>query len=304
MGKMWVVSTLQRFAKGLGCAAVLSAAAVGAAAQAQDFQIVVGERVIVEGQEQVTFMSAESFMVAQAQQNFFDILPSVTSTQLGFNEPQMTAFFACFIPATQTLVAFCDLSITLQRVPNSGSHDHDDPSRPLGRFEPASGNSGSDAIFETTYFSPEVSGVVSLTATGVGPQGQIFGPLNLTIGVRVPGLKDLGTGANYDLVGQTAIHPVNHFGTPRFDGKLVKVANLYAAAFPGNKLRYNDISLPLGGIFDLNAKWLPPHASHRFGVDIDIGLVPASQIRVLAIIIKGAGISTRLVESNHWHLRE
>ena len=66
MRKMWVVSTFQRFAKGLGCAAVLSVAVVGAAAQAQDFQIVVGERVVVEGQEQVTFMSAESFMATQA----------------------------------------------------------------------------------------------------------------------------------------------------------------------------------------------------------------------------------------------
>ena len=245
-------------------------------------------------------------MVAQAQQNFFDILPSVTSTQSGFNEPQMTAFFACFIPATQTLVAFCDLSITLQRVPNSGSHDHDDPSRPLGRFEPASGNSGSDAILETTYFSPEVSGVVSLTATGVGPQGQIFGPLNLTIGVRVPGLKDLGPGANYNLIGQTPIHPVNHFGTPQFDGKLVKVANLYAAAFPGNKLNYNDISLPLGGIFDLDANWLPLHVSHRFGVDVDMRLVALAQRHKLDHIIKRAGISTifKKKEPPHWHLRE
>ncbi len=150
MGKMWLVSTLRRFAKGLGCAALLSAAVVGAAAQAQDFQIVVGERVIVDGQEQVIFMSAEAFLVAQAQQNFFEILPSVTSTQLGVNEPKQTVFFACIITATQTLVAFCDISITLQRVPKSGGHDHDDPSRPLGRFEPAFGNSGSDAIFETT----------------------------------------------------------------------------------------------------------------------------------------------------------
>ena len=308
MGKMWLVSMFQRFAKGLGCAAVLSAAVVGAAAQAQDFQIVVGEQVIVEGQEQVTFMSAESFMAAQAQQNFIEILPSITSTQRDFMEPEQEAFFACFDPISQTLVPNCDISISLQRVPNSGSHDHDDSSRPLGRFEPASGNSGSDAIFETKYFSPEVSGVFTFTVAGVGPQGQIFAPLNLTIGVRVPGLKDLGSGANYNLIGQTTIHLVNHFGTPQFNAKLVKVANRYAAAFPGNKLSYNDISLPLGGILDLGANWLPSHELHRLGADVDLRsiTIPQSHRNKLKNIINNSGIRTVGEETTppHWHLRE
>ena len=84
----------------------------------------------------------------------------------------------------------------------------------------------------------------------------------------------------------------------------MKVANQYAAAFPGNKLSYNDISLRLGGIFDLGADWLPTHASHRFGEDIDIGLVPDPHIRLLTIFISVAGIRTRKVEVDHWHLRE
>ena len=143
-----------------------------------------------------------------------------------------------------------------------------------------------------------------MRVTGVGPAGEVIAPFESTIFIRVPGMRELLAGANYNLVGQTAIHPDNHFGKDQFNDKLVKVANLYGAAFPGNKLRYNDISLRLGGIFDLDANWLPLHASHRFGEDIDIGLVPDPHIRLLTAFIKFAGIRTRKVEVDHWHLRE
>ena len=32
----------------------------------------------------------------------------------------------------------------------------------------------------------------------------------------------------------------------------------------------NDISLPNGGLFDINPNWNPPHKSHRIGKDVDI----------------------------------
>ena len=277
---MWVVSTLQRFAKGLGCAAVLSAAVVGAAAQAQDFQIVVGERIVDEtGQEQIGWAQPGAISPQQLQPHFMEFEPSVTSTTHRAAINTNNVLFGCANLFTGQLILFCDITI-------------------------AFGNSGSNGFLASIYTSPEVSGIWELRVTGVGPAGEVIAPFQSTIFIRVAGLQALLAGANFNLVGQTAIHPDNHFGTPQFNGKLVKVANLHAAAFPGNKLNFNDISLPLGGVFDLGAKWLPSHASHRFGEDIDIGLVPASQIRALATNITAAGIKTRIVESNHWHLRE
>ncbi len=307
MKKMWLVSTLQRFAKGLGCAAVLSVAAVGAAAQAQDFQIVVGEWIVDEtGEQQISWTQPGAVTLEQLQPHFIEIEPSVTSTSHRAAIHTNNLLFACVNRFTGQLILFCDITIAFGDVLDDGGHVHVDPAapRPLGQFDPAFGNSGSNGFLGTIYTSPEASGIWEMRVTGVGPAGEVVAPFESTIFVRVPGLPELLPGANYDLVGQTAIHPNNHFGTPQFNGKLVKVANLYVAAFPGNKLRYNDISLPLGGVFDISATWLPLHASHRFGEDIDIGLVPASQTRSLTRFIKAAGIRTRKVEGNHWHLRE
>lgn len=307
MGKMWLVSTLQRFAKGLGCAALLSAAVVGAAAQAQDFQIIVGEWIVDEtGEQQISWTLPGAITPEQFEPHFIELEPSVTSTTHRAQIKTNNVLFGCLNLFTGQLILFCDITIAFGAVLDDGDHIHVDPTapRPLGQFDPMFGNSGSNGFLDSTYTAPEASGIWEMRVTGVGPGGEFIAPFESTIFIRVAGLRELLPGVNYDLVGQTAIHPDNHFGNTRFNGKLVRVANLYAAAFPGNKIRYNDISLRLGGIFDLGADWLPLHASHRFGEDIDIGLVPASQSRLLAIIIAAAGIRTRDVEKDHWHLRE
>jgi hypothetical protein len=35
-------------------------------------------------------------------------------------------------------------------------------------------------------------------------------------------------------------------------------------------LSLNDMTLPLGGLFDVKHNWAPPHRSHRDGTDLDI----------------------------------
>jgi hypothetical protein len=35
-------------------------------------------------------------------------------------------------------------------------------------------------------------------------------------------------------------------------------------------MRINDVSLPYGGLFDVNGDWRDPHVSHRSGKDVDI----------------------------------
>jgi len=49
------------------------------------------------------------------------------------------------------------------------------------------------------------------------------------------------------------------------------IAAEYAKLRPGNRrLSINDISLPMGGVFDDNQDWTRPHAEHRNGRDVDL----------------------------------
>ncbi len=303
------MSTLQQMVKAACVGLVLACGLSISSVLAQDLEIVVGERVTdMTGQVHIDWMSPQALMVAQQQAFFIDIPPSVT----GLNTPDVISdrtglLFGCVNQFTGQLIPFCDLTFTLDRTPFSAGHDHDDASRPVGEFIPPGGTTGSDGILETDYIAPDVSGVVMLTVSGVEPNGQPIPPASGAIAVRVPGLQDLGPGANYNLTGAIpGKHTDNHYGTPGFNAKLVTVANIYAAAFSGFKLDINDISLVRGGLFDIDANWMIDHRSHRFGVDVDIGLVALAQRHKLDHIVTRAGIRTIFKKAvpPHWHLRE
>jgi hypothetical protein len=157
----------------------------------------------------------EGFLQLEAD---FSVRPSVTSTTLGAGVQTLDLVVFCVDLFTGQILPFCDVALTPQRVPGSGGHDHDDASRPIGSFDPASGNTGSDGLLPVTYTSPEVSGVVQTTITGVTQDGNPVIPGVFTIGVEITGLVDLGAGTDYDLVGQTGNHGDNHYGTQAFVG--------------------------------------------------------------------------------------
>ena len=50
------------------------------------------------------------------------------------------------------------------------------------------------------------------------------------------------------------------------------LATIYSASFPGEKLYFNDMGLPLGGRFDIGGHWRADtdHCSHRFGNALDL----------------------------------
>lgn len=78
----------------------------------------------------------------------------------------------------------------------------------------------------------------------------------------------------------------------------------YATA--GNaKLKYNDIALEQGGLFDVYNNWAPSHWEHRIGISADVGLVPVARRNVLRSLMPYVGITGVLyVEGNHWHIRQ
>lgn len=184
-------------------------------------------------------------------------------------------------------------------------------SRPLGTLGKSVGVTGQDGCYSTTYSPPHISGVFQLKST-------ISGITNYThLGVWFPDLLQLHSGDNYTLIGSTASHPDNHYATWQARDGLIQIANDYAAEFYGGappenqKIAYNDISLILGGKFDLSANWsnAGSHAEHREGINCDTrsNNIPAPRHNRLMQIFRNRG-STRTNDERHtaaphWHLR-
>ena len=64
-------------------------------------------------------------------------------------------------------------------------------------------------------------------------------------------------------------HPTTDWGDWQFLYELKKMAKLWYEKF-GRPLVINDISLPYGGLLDVNINWKRPHGSHRKGISADI----------------------------------
>jgi len=111
---------------------------------------------------------------------------------------------------------------------------------------------------------------------------------------EVEGLQALPAGTSYDLVGATPFHTNNHYGIPGVVTALQRIAydyynathrvqNIVTHGKPIDqnhmRLRYNDMSLIAGGLFDINGQWgkTGGHASHTCGVDADVGNTDATR---------------------------
>ncbi len=246
------------------------------------------------GASQTTSVSTQ---IAPPQADY-TVQPSVGSQTSTIDINIICNFFGAAIPN-------CDITLNPLVVaePNTGGHSHSDAGRPLGQVDPMQGNTGSNAYLTVTYTAPEPAGVVRISGSGYHPLYGFFSGA-FTIGIMVAGLQELTASGDYDLVGQTTTHPQNHYATGGMLGSLRTLAHAYTTTYPGQRLAYNDISPPFGGLFDINANWGTPHISHRFGTDVDLRLVPANQRQTLQQMIYQSGISLILVEGNHWHLRQ
>jgi hypothetical protein len=180
----------------------------------------------------------------------------------------------------------------------TGGHQHS--ARPTGAAASYSGTTNSNGQWSTQYTASAFGGTEDIA----GSSGTA-GTDQKTIIIAVPGLVLLGSGSNYSLVGSTATHPSNHYGTPTANSDLATIANQYAAAFPGGSLNYNDQSLIQGGLFDINADWTTPHVEHRLGINCDVSEtnIPAANRPTLTAIFTNNGSPNYLDEGNHWHLR-
>ena len=135
------------------------------------------------------------------------------------------------------------------------------------------------------------------------------------VDVQVQGLLEMESGQNYyfdwTYPGEQDYHPVNHYGSQKLIDSLGTVASEYKAAFPNSeRLIFQDMSLPWGGVFDLNYDWKEPHYGHTIGADADINrtAVPQENRQKLLEIMCGLTPGVFLErdspgEPPHYHLR-
>ncbi|MBI2385945.1 MAG: hypothetical protein HYV14_08020 [Elusimicrobia bacterium] len=241
-------------------------------------------------------------------------------------------------------IADRDVTFIAEPVVNSGGHDHSG-GRPVGTFSGSSiqlstaphGRTGPDGKLTATY-----------TASAFGGQETIKVHLTDTpnvstsavLEVRVPGLMPLPAAATYTKDGGTCQHhgpdappgcvspDQNHFGTAATNTAIAAIAAEWLA-FAGatRMLEINDMSLQLGGGFDVGGNWTADivdqfpadrkrcnstgHCEHRDGTAADFqvstnlspGALTQKQQQKLRDIILSRGGSRIHVEGSHWHVR-
>lgn len=214
----------------------------------------------------------------------------------------------------------CDVVLYYNAQEFSGGHLHN-TNRPAGNFQPSSGNTGSTGLLSATYTAPEASGLTEVTAAGVW-DGFPVTPELFSIGVEYDGLI---SGVSLSLPGlqinsASNMHGNNNgWGLSAMFSQLESVAQTYplilsaAAGAPVQApvVQVTAVSLPLGGLFDFQTEWSPPHVAHRFGNNADVGLTGLGNQfkRALAVSVQRAGFTTPVPgerpsdpNSNHWHL--
>jgi len=207
------------------------------------------------------------------------------------------------------------LNVTLSVVANEGFglsvgwHIDHIGVRPVGTLSSTSGTTNQNGVFTAVYTAPQFSGGHRIRATVDGVTKDVG------IGVFIDGLQELPAGNNYVKTGDTPHHPFPHWGTAVAIANLPLIANDYQAMYPGSAfLRYNDISLALGGRFDVTPDRSPPnwqnasHAEHRVGRNCDVRAsdVPAARWAALNQIFRNnsvVSINDETASRNHWHLR-
>ena len=185
-------------------------------------------------------------------------------------------------------------------------HNHNVPPPPLSQLVPTSGNTGTTGLRV----------MINTTQVGQLKGVQMCSDLCRVVNYIVAyDLFPLTSGSDRVLIGATTRHPVNHYGTLTTLSGIRAVASQYHSEFPDYPvIAINDLSLPLGGIFDLNGNWAGPHHNHSRGKAVDIRgngrrnsvqQIPTVQARFLEIC-EGNGAIVTLHESQgtlneHFH---
>jgi hypothetical protein len=137
-----------------------------------------------------------------------------------------------------------------------------------------SGTTNTNGTWTTTLTAGTIASTIKYTASTTNLLGQSFTATPLLVTTGFVSMIDPGPGIpELRYTGQTASHPSNHNASVELHLMLRDLGeryNLEADPADQGSLGLNDMSLPIGGIFDIGAGWSSPHSRHRFGTDCDI----------------------------------
>lgn len=178
----------------------------------------------------------------------------------------------------------------VEKEPYSGGHEHNG-NRPIGTLRLheengegntyLSGNTENEVVL-VEYLIPEVSGEIKLDSyippprgyTCINPSDCLF-ITNITVEIagliKVPpsGQGTYRLTGSYGDAGVTSKHVENHYAK---SSSFVMISSAAYDYFEetGIAIGINDMSLELGGLFDIHNNWKTPHSWHRFGTSVDI----------------------------------
>jgi hypothetical protein len=206
---------------------------------------------------------------------------------------------------TPLLNRIVDLSV--DGIERTGGHIHGGI-MPSGVLSAHTVNTGASGVATLTYTANVFGGKVEVRATSSLAKTAVD-----TITVAFGGFVELLDAGNVDTIGVLAVHPDSHWGTSGMVSGLISLADSLNAKYKV-KLRVNDMSLPLGGKFDLNAAYSPDgdHEEHRDGrsADVSVGGLDSTQVdflrkkwQDLSPLPDSISVHDETKTRNHFHFR-
>lgn len=102
-------------------------------------------------------------------------------------------------------------------------------------------------------------------------RGECVGEPSAQAGFGVSNLVELTPGPGYEIRKAAPMHRFNTFGAVVTVTSFKAIAVEYRADFPtAGNLVVLGVSLPCGGLYDVDASWTPPYSDHRFGFELDL----------------------------------
>jgi hypothetical protein len=229
--------------------------------------------------------------------------PSTLATPLGpqSNTVQKFTSIACY-DARNGALQNCGFNMTVvgltkepSDVANNGGHNHDFDTHPTGNLSiidpivagPSQSLAGQTAfnIFVVSHEMPKVSGKVDTLLNLRVPPGwhtvfpescdasQTSWCFRTTIDIGVPSLISLPDSSPFYVKVRDGApehqDSAAYFGTADAIFNIIEIADQYNN-MTTRLLSVNDMSLPKGGLFDIDSDFAVPHAWHRTGQSADI----------------------------------